>query len=514
MKKLAGTILFLILLNSLFAQNKLEEFDISYGPYSVGFSHYTSFDSSRVYSRIFDYSNKKIPRPIPISIWYPSNQEVKGLTALTVKDYVKILAEEQEWEYLPDYHLLNWFQEIQNTSQNEKQLQEKSNAYFDLKQLDGNFPTVIYSPSYQASSIENFTLCELLASHGYIVISSPSRGADSRFLEGGTVKDLETQARDIQFLIEKATQIPGVDPDKIASMGFSFGGMSNVLSQMRDSRIKALISLDGTVKYAYQTLQASPSFNIENVNVPFIHMAQKDIPKEVLEADNIEASLNSEFTFFDELEQNDAFQLKFLHLTHSYFSTLGILFGTRDPRQDHADSLIAESYKIVTSYTLNFLNAYLLGNEKALDFMKVTPENNGIKDGFLTIKKKQSIENRSFDFSDFNDLNSNNGYTNLNENYDSLKVVYPELELPEGNLNTLGLQLLYNKETTEKSIRIFEFATRLYPNSANLFDSLGEAYLFHGDIEKAKINYQKSLELNPQNESAASVLKRLEKTNK
>ncbi len=501
-------------INPLFAQTSLEEIELSKGPFQVGFTHFTSYDSTRVYSRIFDYTNEKTPRPIPISIWYPSKQEVNGLNPLTVKDYVRIQAEEEEWEHLPDYHLLNWFQYIPNTPQNEKHLTEKSKAYYDLKWSEGSYPAVIYSPGYEASSIENFALCEYLASHGYVVISSQSRGSETRFMEGATGKDLETQARDIEFLIEKTIQLPRIDPEKIASMGFSFGGMSNVLSQTRDDRIKALISIDGSVKYAYQTLQASPFFRIEKANVPFIHMAQKDIPQEVLESDNIDPSLNTEFLFFEELTQNDAFQLKFQHLTHSYFSTMGILFGTRDPRQDHTDSLIMESYSDVANYTLNFLNAYLLNQEDAIDFMKSSPEKNGIGDGFLTIKRNQITPAANFGFSDFNDLTRANGYTSLEVMYDSLKTSYPELELPEFKLNYLGLQLLYNKETTEQSIRIFEFATSIYSSSANLFDSLGEAYLFKGDTANAILNYKKSLDLNPQNEAAELLIKRLKPTKK
>lgn len=512
-KHLLLTILFFAI-NPLFAQTSLENIGLSKGPFQVGFTHFTSYDSTRLYNRVFDYTNEKTPRPIPISLWYPSNQEVKGLMPLTVKDYLRIQAEEEEWEHLPDYHLLNWFQNIPNTHQNEKHLTEKSNAYYDLKWSEGSYPTVIYSPGLEGSSIENFALFEYLASHGYVVLSSPSRGTETRFMEGANGKDLETQARDIEFLIEKATQMPGVNPEEIASMGFSFGGMSNVLSQTRDERIKALVSLDGSVKYAYQTLKSSPFFGIEKANVPFIHMAQKDIPQEVLESDNLDSSLNTNFVFFEELTQNDAYQLKFQHLTHSYFNTIGILFGTRDPRQDHADSLIMESYSIVANYTLNFLNAYLLNQDEGIEFVKSSPKNNGIKDGYLTSKRNQIIQKANFGFSEFNDLTKVKGYTSLEETYDSIKSIYPKLELPEFKLNYLGLQLLYNKETTEKSIRVFEFATQIYPNSANLFDSLGEAYLYKGDTSNSVLNYRKSLELNPQNENAELLIKRLEESNK
>jgi Tfp pilus assembly protein PilF len=45
---------------------------------------------------------------------------------------------------------------------------------------------------------------------------------------------------------------------------------------------------------------------------------------------------------------------------------------------------------------------------------------------------------------------------------------------------------------------------------ANVYDSLGEAYLKQGEKALAVENYKKSLDLNPQNENARDVLKKLE----
>jgi tetratricopeptide (TPR) repeat protein len=85
----------------------------------------------------------------------------------------------------------------------------------------------------------------------------------------------------------------------------------------------------------------------------------------------------------------------------------------------------------------------------------------------------------------------------------------PSLKLPEGNLNTLGLQLTYNPKTSKQGINVFLLATKLYPNSANLFDSLAEAYMINNNKVKAIKNYEKSLELNPQNQNAIDKLKQL-----
>lgn len=78
----------------------------------------------------------------------------------------------------------------------------------------------------------------------------------------------------------------------------------------------------------------------------------------------------------------------------------------------------------------------------------------------------------------------------------------------EPELNRLGYQLLRAKKIAE-AIRIFELNVEAYPKSANVYDSLAEAYLGAGRKVPAIANYRKSLQLNPNNRNAQAVLRRL-----
>ncbi len=509
MRLLAILIVLLIQTSLVLGQTSLKEIDLENGDFHVGFKHYLTTDSTRTYKRIYDWNNKSIPRPIPISIWYPSGKTSDNTEPMNVLDYMEILKEEEEWEYLPNDQILNWFYYPNNLA-NQNHLGEQATAQYGIRPAEGTFPVVVYAPSYQASSIENFALCEYLASHGYVVISSPSRGAENRFFEGGTPKDLEIQARDIEFLIKEVRKLPYVETDHIATMGFSFGGLSNVLSQMRNENIMAIVSLDGSIKYQYDTLKKSPFFNVDKVDVPFIHMAQKNIPEQVMAEDKIDPELNTKFEFYDSLTNSKAYQLKFRNMTHSYFSTLGVLFQSRDERQDKSDSEIMESYRLVSQYALNFLDAFLKNDPAALKFLNNDPSQNGIAKDVLDYQTKEPKENE-FGFNDFNELAAKQGYNDLYTLYQSLVKKHPALELPEGKLNNLGLQLVFNPKTSVSGIKIFLLATTLYPNSSNLFDSLAEAYLFLGDTDKAILSFQKSLDLNPQNQNAIDRLGHLRK---
>jgi CubicO group peptidase (beta-lactamase class C family) len=84
-----------------------------------------------------------------------------------------------------------------------------------------------------------------------------------------------------------------------------------------------------------------------------------------------------------------------------------------------------------------------------------------------------------------------------------------KIDLLEDVINAKGYDLMKEKKLKE-AIEIFKLNVFAFPQSANAFDSLGEAYLEAGDKQSAVENYKKSLLLNPKNENAREVLKRLE----
>jgi CubicO group peptidase (beta-lactamase class C family) len=81
-------------------------------------------------------------------------------------------------------------------------------------------------------------------------------------------------------------------------------------------------------------------------------------------------------------------------------------------------------------------------------------------------------------------------------------------EVTERDFNRLGYQFLRSQKT-DNSLLTFASATLIFPNSSNMYDSYGEALLQSGKKEDAIKMYQKSLELNPDNENGKKVLKEL-----
>ncbi|MES2767141.1 MAG: FKBP-type peptidyl-prolyl cis-trans isomerase [Bacteroidota bacterium] len=88
------------------------------------------------------------------------------------------------------------------------------------------------------------------------------------------------------------------------------------------------------------------------------------------------------------------------------------------------------------------------------------------------------------------------------------KQSFKNYYMSEADLNRLGYELLNEKKNTE-AIEILKLNVEEFPASANVYDSLGEAYMTAGFKEQAITNYKRSLELDPKNTNAEEMLKKL-----
>lgn len=88
------------------------------------------------------------------------------------------------------------------------------------------------------------------------------------------------------------------------------------------------------------------------------------------------------------------------------------------------------------------------------------------------------------------------------------RLALRDFAVQENKTNAYGYRLLAVKKFAE-AIDIFKTNVERFPDSANAFDSLAEAYMLSGQKESAIKNYEKSLKLNPGNANAADMLKKL-----
>lgn len=87
----------------------------------------------------------------------------------------------------------------------------------------------------------------------------------------------------------------------------------------------------------------------------------------------------------------------------------------------------------------------------------------------------------------------------------------PDYFFSEAEINAYGYALLQQDEV-DAAITLFEINVELFPDSWNVYDSLGEALLEAGRTAEGLAMYRRSLVLNPENTNGREVLDRLEET--
>lgn len=103
-----------------------------------------------------------------------------------------------------------------------------------------------------------------------------------------------------------------------------------------------------------------------------------------------------------------------------------------------------------------------------------------------------------------------------NDGIEKALVYYNEFKLKNKNeqlftedgMNSMGYSYLKKKDY-ENALKLFKMNVESYPDSWNVYDSLGEVYLAIGNKEKAIENYKKSIDLNPDNDNGKKILKEM-----
>jgi len=187
-------------------------------------------------------------------------------------------------------------------------------------------------------------------------------------------------------------------------------------------------------------------------------------------------------------------QMTFLHGWHSYLTNNAKSYGFTGGGQTGFRKFINNDLTII--YLSNGQKYYSIHNT-IIDHIA------GIVDPKLVDKKNVASEKIIVGFLKMN-------FENAKKNYFKIRDENSELDF-EDTLNNLTYEAFFTKKKIDYGIKILELNTQEHQNSANAFDSLAEGYFLNDQLELSKINYQKSLELNPENTNAKEMINRIEK---
>lgn len=113
----------------------------------------------------------------------------------------------------------------------------------------------------------------------------------------------------------------------------------------------------------------------------------------------------------------------------------------------------------------------------------------------------------------FYKIMSEKGISYFTENYEEI-LKAAGYEIRSSNLlNKAGYELLFNRQI-DMAIALFKVNILLFPEDANIHDSLGEGYMMKGDYQQSRKMYEEALELDPNFENAKKMLLELDKLEK
>jgi dienelactone hydrolase len=482
------------------------------GPDAVGLKVVEQYDFSRTYRPLIDELGKAYQgeraRPLQTLIWYPA-QKSNG-KAMTVGDYSDLLATETSFgkpELWSDWKW--WIEGMKPT------LKDSMWAVRDAPLLAGRFPVVIYAPSLSSMSWENADICEYLASHGYVVVASPSTGARSRDMTVD-LAGIDAQAQDISFLIGYARTLPDTEMSEIAVAGFSWGGISNLFAAARDNRIDALVALDGSMRYFPGLVKAATDVHPEQMTIPMMFFYQGSTTLEKIEKiarqkpnkDTDGPNVLNAWTHGDLITVED---IALVHTEHGSMFQRNERIWKNYARSHKADYTRADGmvgYAWIARYTLEFLDAYLKRDAQAMAFLKKTPAEVGVPPHMMTVNFR-AAKGIPASLDALRAEVGRQGFDHAAAIYAAMLKEQPDFKLDEDAVLRWGSDLMEKNHLAE-AIEVLKLDVQVFPSSSNSYDSLGEAYMKAGQTQLAIESYKKSLELNPGDDEAKEKLKELE----
>jgi len=227
---------------------------LPFGPRSVGFRQEMRVDPTRRYgweSRR-DADTRRAPRPVLVNVWYPAAPS--SLPPMTAADYLRVPGhpdlEPTFAERLSRHARRILLDETVGAAAAPaaiaRMLRQPMAARRDAPAAAGAFPLVLYHSGLGGGFEDSAVLCELLASHGYVVVSSAYEPEQelSLYIDW----DIERSLADLQFLLAALRGQPGIDWTRIAVMGHSYGAQAALAFALRNGVADAVISLDSTLE--------------------------------------------------------------------------------------------------------------------------------------------------------------------------------------------------------------------------------------------------------------------------
>jgi dienelactone hydrolase len=251
-------------------------------------------------------------------------------------------------------------------------------ASLDVDPAPGSFPLVVVAQGNGGAAPDLALLAEYLASHGYVVATSPSqtRLGDAMTSEGDILRSAEAQALDLAFVVRQLRSVPVADRGPIGLVGYSFGGRSALLLVGREPRVAAFVSLDsGIATKTGSGWLSHRRLDTLAVRAPILHVFE-----------DTDDFMSPDFALLASLAKSDRHLLRVSDLSHFELITYGMASAVVPGLNPGAGPRrLALKVEAILGYALAFLGRELRGDPDAKRFFARSPAANGFPGELLTV---------------------------------------------------------------------------------------------------------------------------------
>jgi dienelactone hydrolase len=453
------------------------------GDFGVGFRTIEKYDFSRTFRSKIDYFGETLPgenaRPIQICIWYP---------ALTKSADSYLILGEYLFPYPGNSDFFAYLTGIQQRSiqqigvllaNNQGLLLDASEiemgAVRDAPLADGSFPLIIYFPGLINAVSDNMVLCEFLASHGFVVMTTHQVGTTSANPLASQI-DFETIVRDKEFALANIMELDFINFDKIGVFGADAGGLAALLAQMRNFDIDAVASLAGwnIDNSRFEFALQNPCFNPRRMDKPMLQVYYED------QIFNM--------ALLDSLKYSERLMLKLGEPPSGGFTSYPAVVSFMDTLNVNR-TISRPTYELTCQYLLDFYNNFLKSAEVKNTLAKKPADP-------VTMEYKSAMELPPTP-DQFTAIIGRQGGAQAVELYWKFdKIDSGCITFQEAAINFLGYRALQSGQNDD-ALALFKLNADIFPNSANCWDSYSDGLQAVGDTAEAISCYKKVLEVLP-----------------
>ena len=476
-------------------------FGIEPGAYPVGFQLLDEQDPSRLIPG--GSGSTTHPRPMRIYVWYPAARAGQHMRF----GRYAALADDDVW---PAAVAGNLRDRLKYSGQPLARslppaaftalLQRPVLAVENAAPAKARFPLIVIGQGiWFESPLALAALSEYLAGRGFVVATAPLVGTASPIVKVDR-QDLETEVRDMEFVIARARRLSFVNPETLGVLGFDLGGMAGLILTMRNPDVDAFVSLGSDILFDHPSglPKIAADYNPRALRVPWLHTTPAFLATRP-------TGSKSE-SLFDQAAYAERFLLVPDGIAHADFTSYALVDGRSAVPIYWAASTPgdAERHRAVSKYVFNFFAAFLAGSAESRAFLARTPDQS--KGPNITLEHRPAAR-ASISYDAFVQAVIAG---RANEAIDELRAAAAaepnHILLREFSLERVVTSLTLTWGLVREAIPVLEFWVERYPASARALSILGESHILLGNNRAAMEVFSNYVKQYPNDARAQSRL--------